>query len=358
MGEAILLVGFGKTALLETAEELVRLGYRPLARSWRDFSPTAFGKGRRPGLILVDADQPSAASMPEFCDHVRQYWGETFPIIAISASTKFSELSLLLDAGASDCLRAGDTGPLMTRKITRCLADVADAGDEDEDELPGSLTRIFSRPSLFRLGDLASVYPGAAPRKPSYRRLAPPDDDWRGVLSAAAVGRFLAGKPDMYLRWSRLHLFRLPAPEEYAVQEKVLLRRAGPPLAAAVDRSRLPAGNNVYSLVPRDGIAAGYLACILNSRLMDFYFNRLASLGEGGFLRLEDVREAPIPRPSTSANQELSKTAALLAHYGPNPQNWVDKQSKDELWERMEDAVFELYGADREARSGLAALHF
>jgi frataxin-like iron-binding protein CyaY len=57
-------------------------------------------------------------------------------------------------------------------------------------------------------------------------------------------------------------------------------------------------------------------------------------------------------------SQELSKAAALLSHFGPNPESWIDRQSKDELWRQMEESVFAAFGAGAEAKNSLAALHF
>lgn len=358
MAEKVLLLGHEKDAGLALARTLVELGYHPIAAGWGDFSPRSYGRDR-PRCLLADTGTPGATPVELLCAEVRRRWGDSYPILVVSASEKFRDTSALLDAGASDCLPRRPPSALLGRKLQRYLQTAIASQAEADDELPESLLDIFTRNRrLVRLGDLVSVHPGAVPRRASFRRLAPPDSEWRGVLTSEAVERFYVGKPDSYLRWTRLHLFRMPPPEEYSVPEKVLLRRAGPPLAAAVDRSRLPAGTDVYSLVPAEGVGAGFVACLLNSRLLDFYFNRMAGVGRDGRLRPEDIREVPVPRPTAAAAQELGRAATLLAHFGANPQSWIDRQSKDEVWETMENTVFELYGADRLARSELAALHF
>lgn len=360
MREKVLLLGTNRERGLALAKNLLTLGFEPQVAAWAGFSPRALGRNR-PGLVLADMDQADATPMENLCRLIRKCWGENFPVIAVTAASRFRDLSAHLDAGADDCVSALAPAALLERKLSRCLLTraVIDAGGDAEEAIPENLLALFEeRDGLVPLGELVGVYPGASPRRPAFRRMAPPDEEWRGVVTSEAVERFFAGKPQYYLRWTRLHLFRLPPPAEYAVAEKLLLRRAGPPLAAAVDRSRLPAGTDVYSLVPREGIAAGYVACLLNSRLLDFYFNRLAGIGSDGRLRTDIVKATPVPRPTAAAMQELSRTAALLAHYGPNPQIWIDRQSRDELWEQMENTVLTLYGADRGVREGLSALHF
>lgn len=362
MAEKILLLGHDKDAGMKLARVLSDCGYRPLAGSWKGFSPRAFGRNDRPRMILADVDRPTARPMAEFSREMRLLWGDAYPIVAVTAASKFGHISALIDAGATDCLPKKASSELLKRKIKRCLDSLArPAEDEMAEDVSDNLANLFAfaaSPALVRLGDLVDAHAGATPRMPTYRRMAPPDEGWRGVMTADVVGRFYAGKASSYLSWNRLHLFRVPSPEEYAVEEKVLLRRAGPPLAAAVDRSRLPAGTDVYSLVPREGVSAGYVACLLNSRLLDFYFNRLVKLSADGRLRLEAIRETPVPRPDGGINRELSRTATLLAHFGSNPQSWIDRQSRDQLLEEMENAVFGLYGADDGVRRELATLHF
>lgn len=359
MAEKILLLGHARESGLALAKRLIGLGYYPLANDWTGFTPRSYGRSRRPLLMLANVDHPAAKPLPEFAPWVRKTWGQSYPIIAVTASGRFRDAAAHVDAGASDCLAPDAPQALLERKIARALqGGLSPALAELAEEIPTDLFELFlGNAELARLGDLAGIYPGATPRRTWCRRMAPPDDSWRGVATSGTVDRFYVGKPSEYLLWSRFHLFRLPAPEEYNVPEKVFLSRSGPPLAAAVDKSRLAAGTDVYSLVPREGVGASFLACLLNSRLLDFYYNRLAGATDGR-LRIETLRDTPVPLPTQAANREFSRIATLLAHFGPSPQSWIDRQSKDELLARMEDAVFELYGAGNEARSGLAALHF
>ncbi len=358
MGATVLLLGHGKQSGQQMAIDLAALGFVATASTWADFPPRRYGRGR-PDVLIADMDKKTAQPMELFAATVRRVWGANFPIIALTESTKFKDISSMIDAGADDCIAKNAPLPLVQKKINRCLSERHHFTDELTEEVPLALLSLFSGNSnLVRLESLASIHPGAAPRHPTYRRLAPPDSDWRGVVTADAVERFQAGKPDAYLRWSRLALFRLPVPDEYAVKEKVLLRRAGPPLAAAVDRSRLPAGPGMYAIVPKEEGTAGYLTCILNSRLMDFYFNRLASGGNDGRLRIDMLKSMPLPRPTRTAAQELNRIAVLLEHFGPNPQSWIDRQTRDELSEQMEQTVFSLYQASEEAVASLEAMHF
>jgi CheY-like chemotaxis protein len=357
MPEKILLLGHERDRGLELARALIALGFHPVAEDWGDFVPRR--RRNRPEAIVADMDNPRASPLAEFVPRVKKFWGEAFPVVAMAESRKFQVSSAFIEDGADDYLCKGAPAGLVEKKIRRCLEKASRHPPSDlYEEVPADLLRLFQDNSrLTTLGEIAAIHAGAAPRRSWCRRMAPPDAGWRGVLTASQLDRFHVGRPGEYLLWSRLHLFRAPAPEEYSVPEKVLLCRNGPPLRAAVDKSRLPAGADVYSLVPLEGTGAGWLACVLNSRLMDFYFNRLAK-NDDGRLRPDVLRRAPVPVPTPAGVSELGRVATLLSHFGPSPQSWIDRQSKEEQWERMEEMVFDLFGAGSSARAGLAAMHF
>lgn len=358
MPNTVLMLGHAKTSGLLLARALIGIGFQPEVAGWREFDPKSYRR-RKPAVILANADHKQAWPTARLCSRVRRLWGESYPIVVVTESQRFLHVATILDAGADACLPPDTPAAALERKLRRCIrrgAAVSSPGLADD--TPEDLVGIFrDNPNLVRLGDLASVYAGVAPRTAWSRRIAPPGDGWRGVVTSDIVDRFSLGRPANYLLWSRLHLFRIPGPGEYDVPEKVFLSRCGPPLAAAVDKSGLPAGADVYSIVPGAGVGAGFLACLLNSRLLDFYFNRLAD-NPGGRLRIESIRETPIPRPTPAANQAFSRHATLLAHFGPNPESWVDRQSRADIREEMDAAVFSLYGVETASREELAALHF
>ncbi len=357
------MLGYKKIEGLTLAAMAVQLDLEPAAASLANFQPQSLSKKARPDIVMLDLDGRPEFPVEPFCRELRRCFGDALPILATTAARKFAVLSALLDAGISDCLPREVDEEVFQRKIKRWLGDAAAeqwATHFDDEEIPEDLMRAFSQTRSWRtLGDLAAIYPGAAPRKPAFRRMAPPDAGWRGVLMAEGIERFSPGRPQLYLRWSRLHLFRLPGREEYAVREKVVVRRAGPPVVAAVDRSGAPVGADAYALVPGNGIPAGFVACLLNSRLADFYFNRLlAAEIAGGHLRADVLRRLPVPDVSPEVMQELARTAGLLGHFGINPQSWIDRQRRDELVDVMEERIFALYGLDEAAREELSVLHF
>jgi hypothetical protein len=354
-----MLLGHGKTEGLAIASHLIRMDLEPTLFGWRSFNPKSLARKRPLAAIVGVEDLEKGTETGAFL-RLRRGFGNAFPILAVGRSGKFGDLAELIDAGADDCVPTGSDPELLCRKLLRLLAGTSGASDTlfADDEPPGELLAAFSAVGRSgTLGDVARIFAGTAPRLQRFRRLAAPDSGWRGVITAAVVERYAAGRPESYLSWSRLHLFRLPDPAEYAVREKVVVRRAGPPIAAAVDRSGLPGGPDVYLVVPESGVPAGFLCSILNSRLADFYFNRLIPAKDGR-LRPEELRNFPLPAAKRKTMLELSRLAGLLGHYGTNPRNWEDRQARDDLSEKAEAMVFDLYGVREGGRKELEALHF
>jgi|GEM_PF-2160806 len=363
MDKKILLIGHEKVAGLALAAMAIQNDLTPAASAWGRFNIKDLGRRNRPNLVVAAMDTFPGESPESFCQALRARCGERLPIFATLESKKFVAVSRLLDAGFTDCLPPVPDDELFNRKVTRALDDRNGAQPylfDSEDEIPEALVKVFEGCSGgMTLGDVATVHCGAAPRYRFFRRMAPPDDGWRKVISAENISRFSVSGERIYLSWSRLHLFRLPHPEEYAVREKVVVRRAGPPIMAAVDRTGGPISQDVYSLVPVEGVPAGFIACLLNSRIADFYFNRmLDTTATAGRLKPALLRNFPLPEPDPDVMLELSKASGLLGHFGQNPQSWTDRQRRDEIVQTMEEKLFMLYGVDSEARQGLEALHY
>lgn len=358
MAGKILVLGFEERKSRALEQFTAGMGYMTATASWDGFHPRRLGR-ERIDLALVDADARGELSLADICLSLRKRYGENLPVLAFHASRRFADLEEMIGSGVTDCLPGRPTRQLLERKLVRWLPDPEAERSEAVDEPPPvGLVEAFRRAgTLSRLGDLADIHVGVAPRQPTYRRLAPPDDSWLAVIPATAVGRFQIDRRRDYLSWNRRHLFRMPDAGEYNAPEKVVLTQNGPPLAAALDRSRSPIGHGLYAIVPRENVLAGFLACVLNSRLVDFYYNRLAK-PRGAALRPEDLRSLPLPLPGRDTQAEMSRNAVLLTHFGPSPAGWIDRRRCEEMREATEEAVFSLYGLKAAERAELAALHF
>ncbi len=235
-----------------------------------------------------------------------------------------------------------ETGLIMARRANRLVPEAAlDA--------PPEIIEVFNalRARAPRVGDVAEIFAGVMPRRESFRRLAKPGPGWAAAISADAVSRFYVAEPQIFVRLDRMAVMRMPKAEEYDQPEKVVLRRVGPPVIAAVDRSRCLVYGDVYAIVPVSGLLGGYLAAVLNSSAVDFYLNRvrpLAGAPSGGYLRQVDIEAIPLPVPPLAQQREIDKLAANLAVL--NDPVFLDRshEGRIRIEKQIEQLIFRIYG--------------
>lgn len=175
------------------------------------------------------------------------------------------------------------------------------------------------------------------------------------------------------LRWRGRYLRLDAAPdkktrERYAnlgqpswfAQPKILVRRTGDHVLAAVDRERRFASNNFFVVVPRAGAGPCHLdldglCALLNSKFMTWYFRTIEPRKGRIFaeLKIKHLSAFPLPAAAVGASPaacaelgrlgaERARVAALL-HDAPVADQAPLRASADELDARIEQAVYSLY---------------
>lgn len=136
---------------------------------------------------------------------------------------------------------------------------------------------------------------------------------------------------------------------------KILLRQTGDSLIAAVDRSGLYHLNNIHSLTRvQGGVSLEYLACILNSRLMNYYYHTV-TLEKGRAMAqidIETVEKLPliIDCEQGGTLHELGLKLSKLAAAVYNQQQKKDDEGMAVVQEliavdnQMNSLVYKIYG--------------
>jgi hypothetical protein len=81
-----------------------------------------------------------------------------------------------------------------------------------------------------------------------------------------------------------------------------MVHSSGPPLKAAIDREGRYFGRSSYAIIPKVDVELEAICVYLNSRMVDFYFNKIFVAPEasrhqaGSYLRTLDLKELPIPK--------------------------------------------------------------
>ncbi len=315
-----------------------------------------------PDAVILNMDLPGDRAM-ELCRNLRRREGtRDVPILALSRSRGLGQAEELFREGVSAYLSKPFSGDALCKKVDSLLYEESATGPGGLD-VPKDLAEIFDRlrNEAGRLGHMAEIFSGVSPRAPTYRRNARPGPGWQATLTADCLSRFVLRPPQLYFRFDRTGLLRLPPSEEYDQPEKVVLQRTGPPLTAAVDTHRHPIASDLYAVVPAKGLECGFLAGLLNSRLVDFYFNRIRPIQSapgGSYLRRVDLEAIPVVLPPKAEQIRCGLYVKALAGLDPRPRKADDLRQRQRLLNELNAAIFDAYGLDDAAVQRLDELHF
>ena len=118
-------------------------------------------------------------------------------------------------------------------------------------------------------------------------------------------------------RFDDRHWYRLGRHQSLAKQEivKLVVAQTVPEMRVCLDESASMYLNNVRvnGIIPSDDQDPWYLLSILNSRIVDFVFRRIAKVKDGGFFEANKQFIAPLPIPSASAKDRSLIAAGAKA---------------------------------------------
>ena len=184
-------------------------------------------------------------------------------------------------------------------------------------------------------------------------------DSWqRGVTSSSQVLPFGIAYQGDWLDVTPAKLNKGGWDAAVMAGPKIFLRQTGDSLIAAVDDSGLYHLNNIHSLTVLDpGICLDYLACILNSRLMNFYYQAV-TLEKGRSMAqvdIETVEKLPLclDRERAGLLAGLGRKLAQLVSRLYSPQQEQDNTTWlsdfTAVYQEMNQVVYQIYGLSAEA---------
>lgn len=353
----ILLIDDNTESRESVREECNRLGHA-LLEAGDCISGYRLARTEHPDMVVLNM-QCGDGHAERFCVSLRKNEiTREIPILALGQRSTLKETERIFDLGANAFVPM----PMRAERFTRTIEDVLKGMDEDELSAPPELRALFEneRPDMGQLGNMAEIHAGASLRKPEFRRRARPGPEWAGFITDETIRPFAVLPNESWVLFDRRALIRLPHRDEYDHAEKVVVCRSAPPVVAGVDRSRSPYIAGVLGIVPARDLLCGYLTCLLNSRLMDFFFNRVRRITErpgGSYLRAGDLEAMPVVVPPLKLQKELAFLADNLAGYFSQPLPQRNPRQRPML-AQMNQAIFDLYGLDETLVSRLSELHF
>jgi SAM-dependent methyltransferase len=273
-------------------------------------------------------------------------WGMAFPGVNVGACSLVAsrrggtaamparEASRLAPPGGGRvrCLPQGPGGPVL---LTRAAAFAREPGHVFNLELDEAGRRLLAR--LLREGTplarLVEAHEGIHSGNARSRLFVPPGARDPAAAAAATLRPLVMGSAELrpfvlrpagwrvvydraVLRRSRGEYANLGQAAWYR-PPKLLVRRTGDRVVAAVDRSGVMASNNLFvaRVRPRAGAAPEFLAACLNAPLATWCFRAMVPRAGAAFaeLKLAHLGRLPIPRPPADrpGQQAISRLRAL-----------------------------------------------
>lgn len=359
----ILLIDDNQDSVGQIRGGLSRMGHEVVESSGAD-AGYAIARRISPDAVVLNMDLADGRSR-DLCQklHTGKKTAD-IPVVALSSSCNMGEVEKIFSLGARACFSRPINIKHLVKKIDELLAGELPEEGGDSLDAPPELRAVFTnalQTNGGRLGDMAEVFHGVSVRDHTFRRMAPPADNWWPVITEDLIAPFTVAPSETYVRFDRVGLLRVPDRDEYNLPQKVVLSRTAPPVAAALDRSRMPVSAGVYSIVPARGLEPAYLTCLLGSRLMDFYFNRIRPLGSnpgGTFLRAVDIEAVPVIVADSTMQARFVPLERDLHEIGHRPRTQAGRIQRARILKTLNELVFGIYGLDDGLVHRLSELHF
>ncbi|WP_371376304.1 Eco57I restriction-modification methylase domain-containing protein [Sporomusa aerivorans] len=180
-------------------------------------------------------------------------------------------------------------------------------------------------------------------------------DTWRpGLTSSAQIIPFGLVYQEDWLDVNPAKLNKGGWDATVMAGNKIFLRQTGDCLIAAVDCSGLYHLNNIHSIaVLQAGISLEYLVCLLNSRLLNFYYHTV-TLEKGrpmAQVDIETVEKLPLVinpgqhgKLTRIGGQLETLTAGLTPYAEKTPDSCRLLTEFTEVYNQMNQVIYEIYG--------------
>lgn len=168
-------------------------------------------------------------------------------------------------------------------------------------------------------------------------------DTWQpGLVSSAQVLPFVLNYQGDWLDVNPAKLNSGGWDKKVMSGSKIFLRQTGDKLIAAVDRSGYYHLNNIHSLVVKKAeVELDYLVAILNSRLMNFYYQTV-TLEKGRTMAQVDI-EMVEKLPLVVDNERADEVIALAGKLAEMSTITPSEESIN-LFNKLNNVIYEIYG--------------
>lgn len=310
--------------------------------------------------VLAVAINPEDDWLAPFFEELRAHPRTAkLPVLAALPKVGMGEIEKMFALGVNECL----TRPFRIGMILDKIGELTTGNKVETPQFPSVIVKVMQTvlEEGRRLGDVTEIFPGVSVHDPRARRMACISPEWLPAITEDAISPFSIGQEREFYLLRRDLVSRLPKPEEYDCEEKILLKRTYNPPCAALDHTHSLYSSALYGIRTVKGLSCGYLCCVLNSRFAQFYFGRYRPPAEGlrgVYLSRADIEAFPFAIPPEKEQKKFIDTAKRLATLPVTTRNPNRLIERGKLLGEMNRALFRIHGFDDEAVNALAGLHF
>jgi len=217
--------------------------------------------------------------------------------------------------------------------------------------------KINSNPKVDILGNIAKTTSGCGAKSSLLNEKKQNDDEIK-VMKGANICRY--GKKGYY--WFDFKDENLSGrtrdEKKLSVNNKILLRKTGIDLIATFDDSGVYPEQSLYFAYDSDKQTLLYLLAIINSKLMNVYYQNFAITNRDSTPQLKNVdfNKFPIVKTTNRQKEEIAKLAQLMLDLQKELQQATantDKHSRlkteiEKLDAKIDQAIYKLYGLTNE----------
>lgn len=216
-----------------------------------------------------------------------------------------------------------------------------------------------------KLGEIADVEEGMTMDHPekNLRKQRQSDRDVLFLLNGQLKKYYIQGAPSFWTPDPDLVL-RGPSKSVLTQKPRLMVHSSGPPLKAAIDREGRYFGRSSYAVIPKVDVEVEAICVYLNSRMVDFYFNKIFVAPEssrhqaGSYLRTLDLKELPIPKHFVNGILSPFRDRVLELEMLLNSGAGAKHVRVVELQKQLEAMIFDQFNFDSVDLHHLEKLHF
>jgi hypothetical protein len=172
------------------------------------------------------------------------------------------------------------------------------------------------------------------------------NSNYKKYIQGKHIDKYVIYPAKLFINFDKEKLHSNTDETVYLQKEKILVRKTGNKLIAVIDTEKYYTDQSIYNLYLKKGKIANLkvITSLLNSHLMDFYFNKKMITNPDVFPYIKGIhlKRLPIKFPSNKYNESIFEQCVTFIQFLKR-----NEDLKSVLFERLIDAmVYELYFPD------------